>query len=173
MRQLQFSLWAIGNSLLASFVVISSWAATYPVALLLDGAIWLSILLFVMLPVGTVLWPGWLFCQAAMSIALVRLAARRRGTLAHLEYDRNSVTIELTTTDESVWRWEELGLALGLPGWRGVIAAYLLTAAGGLALAGLTVFGWPLWASALLLIPWATGWVWYALEVRARVSGRR
>ena len=173
MRQVRFALWAAGNILLAASVILLSWAATYAVAQLLGNAWPVALLIFLMLPVGTVLWPGWLFGQAAVSIALVRLAGRRRGALAHLKYDRYGATIELTTNDESVWRWDELGGALLLPGWRGVVAAYLLTAAGGLAITGVTVSGWPLWVSALFVTSWAAGWLWYATEVRARVGGRR
>ena len=168
MRQLRFTLWAIGNILTASFVILISWAASYAVAYLVDGAWPLALLVLLLLPVGTVFWSGWLLMQGAISIALVRLANRRKGKLAHLSYDRYGPTIELDTTDHSVVRWHELGIAMLLPGWSGVFAAYLLTASGGLAIAGPTVFGWPLWASALLVLPWATGWVWYVLRVREK-----
>ena len=168
MRQLKFTLWAIGNILLAAFVILISWASAYPIALLLDGAWPLALLLALVIPVGTVLWPGWLLGQGAMSIALVRLANRRKGRLAHLSYDRHGSTIELDTNDPGVAELHDLGLALLLPGWGGVFAAYLLTVSGGLAIAGPTVFHWPLWASALFLVPWAAGWIWYAMSVRAR-----
>ena len=169
MRQLKFATWAVGNIVFASFVVALSWAGAYAAVILLTVA-WPAALLFALiLPVGTVFWSAWLYGQGAVSIALARLANRTRGTLAHLSYDRYGPTIELDTHDESVRRWHRLGLSAMLPGWQGVGAAYLLTASGGLALAGPSVFGWPLWASALFLIAWAAGWVWYAARVRYRL----
>ena len=167
MKSLKYPLWAAGNILLAIFVILASWAGTYAAAVLVPGSWIVAVLFSLILPVGTVLWPGWLLGQAGMSIALARL--KKPGKLAHLRWDRYGATIELDTTDSSVLRLQKLGVALMLPGRQGVLAAYLLTVSGGLALNGTLVFGWPLWASALFLIPWGVGWLVYSKSVRARL----
>lgn len=170
MRQLRFSLWATGNILLLLVIVPGSWFVALPIGMLLEHAWPVSVALFALLPFGTVFWPVTLFVNTAVSVALVRLSLRRKGRLADLSYHFREVPrIELTTTDPSVTRWHDLSTDELIPGWGAVAAAYLLTASGCLAIAGMAVFDWPMWACGLLLIPWAGGWAWYALLVRARV----
>lgn len=135
---------------------------------MLEHVLPIALLLRLVLPVCTVLWPGWILGKGAMSIALARLARRRRGRLAHLTYERYGAIITLTTSDPGVRQLEELGTAMLLPGWGGVAAAYLLTVAGGLAITGPTFYEWPLWTSAIFAVSWAAGWVWYVVAVRSR-----
>lgn len=170
MRQVTFSFWAVGNALFATLVVTLSWSATYATAVLTTIAWPAAILLSAILPIGTVFWPVWLYGEATLSVILVRLAGRKEGRLAHLKWDRNGPTIELETSDARLSRVNRLVHAAVLPGWQGLAAVYLLTVAGGLALSGPNVFGWPLWASIPCAALWAAGWFVYVSRVRVKAN---
>ena len=175
MSRVKYILWAVGNLAFATAIIPLFWATSaLNWQLLLLGVWFVAVLLVLVLPVGTVMWPIWIICQGIISIALARRVGREPGRLAYLSWDRYGPTIELVTTHPSVVRWHRLGLAALLPGWRGYAAAVLLTASGGLALAGLFLLDWwPLWGSVLAGLGWIAGWVWYAREVRQRVRARR
>jgi hypothetical protein len=173
-KRLKFTLWAIGNFTLAAVLIPLFWAASALNWQLVREGVWsVVVVLVLVLPVGTVMWPLWILGQGLISVALMRRVGHEQGRLAYLSWDRYGPTIELVTSHPSVVRWHRLGLAALLPGWGGYAAAVLLTASGGLALAGQVLLQWPLWASILFGLGWVAGWFWYVTEVRRKVRRRR
>ena len=169
MNSFNYTLWSLGNLTLAPFILILFTASTVTIPLLFQEGVWpIALLLIVVLPIGTALWPLWIFAEGMTSVALARKAKTTDTRLAVLAWDRYGPSIVLETSDPAARRWHSLGLAMLKPGWWGYAAAVLQTASAGLAIASATFWQWPMWASASFLVPWAAGWLWYSKSVSAR-----
>ena len=172
MSRLKYVLWGTSNAFWAIVTAALGWLTTALAAMTLESAWPASILLTILAAIAAVLVPGFLAAQAVTCFLLAELAKTTTERLAHLKVVAGSFIMVLDTKDKRAVWWQRLSIIAGLPGVRGALAALLLTAAGGLALAGLLQWQWPWWASILLLIPWAAGCFWYVREVRARANSR-